>query len=103
VVGADSIELYLAEASSGDRDVSFEVRDTAVSRDGSDYYVRWEMELVSPGLNGGQPVRTAGSSHLRFDADGRIILHRDFWDTAEGFYERIPVLGWLIGRVRDRV
>jgi steroid Delta-isomerase len=41
-------------------------------------------------VNGGEAVRTAGSSHLRFDAAERIILHRDFWDAAQGFYERIP-------------
>ena len=37
-----------------------------------------------------------GGSHLRFDAQGRIALHRDYWDAAEELYEKLPVLGALM-------
>ena len=40
--------------------------------------------------------RIHGSSHLRFAADGRVFYHRDYWDTAEELYEKIPVLGSLM-------
>jgi hypothetical protein len=45
---------------------------------------------------------TVGVTHLRFDEAGRIILHQDFWDSAEGLYRHIPVLGSLIGVIRGR-
>ena len=37
-----------------------------------------------------------GATHLRFDADSRICLHRDYWDAAEELYEKLPVLGGLM-------
>lgn len=37
-----------------------------------------------------------GGTHLQFDADGMIALHRDYWDAAEELYEKLPVLGGLM-------
>jgi len=47
-----------------------------------------------------QTVR--GSTHLRFAADGRIALHRDYWDAAEELYEKLPGLGALMRWLRRR-
>ena len=45
------------------------------------------------------PQTVRGGSHLVLDAQGRIALHRDYWDVAEELYEKLPVLGafmrWL--------
>ncbi len=41
-----------------------------------------------------QTVR--GGSHLLLAADGRISLHRDYWDVAEELYEKLPVVGGLM-------
>lgn len=45
---------------------------------------------------GGEEWRIHGSTHLRFGQDGLIVHHRDYWDTAEELYEKIPVLGCLM-------
>lgn len=34
-----------------------------------------------------------GVSHLRFDAEGKVFYHRDYWDTAEELYEKLPLIG----------
>jgi len=34
-----------------------------------------------------------GATHLRFDEDGRVSFHRDYWDAAEELYEKLPLLG----------
>jgi len=47
-----------------------------------------------------QTVR--GSTHLRFAADGRIALHRDYWDAAEELYEKLPGLGALMRWLKRR-
>jgi len=47
-----------------------------------------------------QTVR--GSTHLRFAADGRIALHRDYWDVAEELYEKLPGLGALMRWLKRR-
>jgi ketosteroid isomerase-like protein len=36
-----------------------------------------------------------GASHLRFDADGRVNYHRDYWDAAEELYGKLPLLGFM--------
>ena len=43
-----------------------------------------------------------GMSEIRFAPDGRIAEHIDHWDSGAQFYARVPVLGWLIERVRRR-
>jgi steroid delta-isomerase len=44
-----------------------------------------------------------GTSHLRFDRQGLVVLHRDYWDAAEELYEKLPGIGmlmrWLKGTV----
>lgn len=37
-----------------------------------------------------------GATHLRFDDEGRVSLHRDYWDAAEELYEKLPLLGALM-------
>ncbi len=37
-----------------------------------------------------------GATHLVFDDQGRIRVHRDYWDAAEELYEKLPVLGGLM-------
>ena len=37
-----------------------------------------------------------GATHLRFDTERRVCLHRDYWDAAEELYEKLPVLGSLM-------
>ena len=34
-----------------------------------------------------------GATHFRFDEDGYVAYHRDYWDAAEELYEKLPVLG----------
>ncbi|PUA18218.1 nuclear transport factor 2 family protein [Glaciimonas sp. PCH181] len=34
-----------------------------------------------------------GATHCRFDSEGYVIYHRDYWDAAEELYEKLPVLG----------
>ena len=43
-----------------------------------------------------------GGTHLRFAEDGRIALHRDYWDAAEELYEKLPVLGGLMRWLKRR-
>lgn len=37
-----------------------------------------------------------GSTELRFDTDGLVALHRDYWDAAEELYESVPLLGTVL-------
>jgi hypothetical protein len=93
-VGIDAIEKYLLKTAKGADVVSAKINDVAVS--GSDCYVRWTMEIRTKNLAGGKPITTEGISQLRFDGDGRIVLHQDFWNPATGIYQHLPLLGPVI-------
>lgn len=41
-----------------------------------------------------------GVSHLKFDADGKVCYHRDYWDTGEELYMKLPGLGALMRGLR---
>ena len=43
-----------------------------------------------------QSLLMRGVSHLKFDATGKVCFHRDYWDTAEELYMKLPVLGGLM-------
>ena len=38
-----------------------------------------------------------------FDADGRVLIHKDFWDSGTGLHEQLPVIGGAVRRVRAAV
>jgi len=50
----------------------------------------------------GEPQSLDGASHLRLDDRGLIAWHRDYWDPAEGIYEKLPVLGALMRWIKRR-
>lgn len=73
-----------------------------VARSGADLYLRWRMTFH---MKVGGEVRdshTIGMTLLRFDDEGRVRFHQDFWDSAEGFYRHVPVLGWVMEQIRLR-
>lgn len=47
--------------------------------------------------------RIEGVSHLHFDPDGRVRLHRDYWDAAGAVYEALPALGPMLRLLRRRM
>jgi len=49
------------------------------------------------------PGRIHGSSHLRFDAQGQIVLHRDYWDAAAELYTHLPGIGAVLRALQRRI
>lgn len=96
------VEAYLLETAKLLHGGTVEYHDTVRSADGS-WYVRWEMVYRGKKLAGGEPIRTIGMSQLRFDADGRVVLHQDFWDASRGVFEHIPVVGAQVRWIKNRL
>lgn len=65
-----------------------------------DGFVIWDMHFRSRLMRGGAEQTIHGVSHIRFDASGKVSYHRDYWDTGEELYVKLPVLGWIIRRLR---
>ncbi len=98
--GADKIEKYFLETA---KNVSlFRVEMVPPARSGPDYYFRWVMTV---GLKrfGDKPVTTIGVTHVRFDKDGKVRLHQDYWDSAAGLWDHVPVIGSGIRWIKSRL
>ena len=70
---------------------------------GNDVFLVWSMEARFTPIRREMISDSLGVTHLRFDEDGKVILHQDFWDSTEGFFRHIPVLGSVVNSVKRRV
>ena len=43
-----------------------------------------------------------GISQLRFNADGKVVMHQDFWDSTEGLFSHLPGIGGAVRWVRSK-
>lgn len=100
--GLDEVVPYFVKTAERSSGVSVVVDQ--VIREGVDFYVRWTMDICWSAFRyKGQTTRSVGMSHLRFDSEGKVILHHDFWDSASGFFAYLPIIGGLIRWVKKRV
>ncbi|MEQ1635511.1 MAG: nuclear transport factor 2 family protein [Methylococcales bacterium] len=81
--------------------VQFEV--LSVQQQGRDAFVRWNMHTQFRVLGQDNNVQSIGISHLRFNADNKIILHQDYWDSMQGFYQHIPVIGGILQWIKSKL
>jgi steroid Delta-isomerase len=77
----------------------FIVRDTIVQ--GRQAFLTWDFVFRMKRFDRA-PQTIRGGSHLVLAADGRITLHRDYWDAAEELYEKLPVVGGLMRWLKRR-
>ncbi len=92
------LEAYFIETARNTESVEARVED--VARSESHYYLRWTMNIRLKKFRRGQTLRSIGLTHLRFNPEGRIVLHQDYWDASAGFFQHVPVLGSAIRAIR---
>lgn len=92
----DALMAYMVKSAEMSPGVIFEF--SPVVRHGIDFYLPWVMVL--PSKTGGDPQRSLGISHLRFNEGGQVIFHQDYWDSADVLVPRVPVANGLIELVR---
>lgn len=63
----------------------------------------WDFRFRFRSFRTGVEQSLPGASHLRFDAQGRIAHHQDYWDAAHGLYQKMPLIGALMRWLRGRV
>lgn len=97
VAGVEPIRRIFAHMFDSLGEPRFSVREAIGS--GPDCVLTWDFDFTLRG----RPMRIHGASHLRFAPDGRIDLHRDYWDAAEELYEKLPLLGGLMRWLKRRL
>jgi hypothetical protein len=100
VHGLEAVERIFRHMFTSLQDAKFRVTHAAVTG-GSEPIglIRWELSSL---LNG-KPYNIIGMSEVGFAADGRVNSHIDHWDAGQQFYERLPVIGWLLRTIRARL
>lgn len=89
-----SLKAYMTET--GANLATSQVEIQQVVSQGADVFVRWTMYFEAGESDTPIQSHSIGISHLRFNDDGQVILHQDYWDSAGGLYTHLPVIGALL-------
>ncbi|MEY4737964.1 MAG: hypothetical protein RL302_2283 [Pseudomonadota bacterium] len=69
---------------------------------GAQCFLTWEFQFGFRRFKRGEAQCILGGSHLVLNDEGRITLHRDYWDAAEELYEKLPVVGSVMRWLKRR-
>jgi hypothetical protein len=85
-LGLSGVRSYLTRTFATENDITCRFGEpiTAGDRAAIEWWASW--------VEDGQPVTMAGVTVLRFDADGRVVDHRDYWNQSDK--HRAPYAGW---------
>jgi len=102
VDGLAELQRYFAELYANVEQLHFEFisHDQVCEGQG---YLRWLMSFRHPRLNRGQLISLEGCSLLRWNADGKVVRHRDYFDAGALLYQHVPLLGSAIRWLQRRL
>ncbi|MFZ5756600.1 MAG: nuclear transport factor 2 family protein [Pseudomonadota bacterium] len=101
IEGRAALRRYYAGMYENVQEIRFDFSGETAGID--DLVLYWRMTFRHPRLGGGRPVMVEGCSRLVFAADGRVRMHRDYFDAGAMVYEQLPLLGRVVRMVRERV
>ena len=99
--GVDALEHYLVETARSVDSCKVDVDEVVASPNG--VYVRWRMHIRFKKFRRGETQSSIGVTLLRFDKEGRVAYHQDYWDSGANLFEKVPVLGAGIRAVKRRL
>ena len=101
VQGTEAIERVFSHMFSQVDAPRFVVGERIVDEQGA--VLLWDFHFGVRTWGGIRPEAIHGASHLKFAPDGKVRQHRDYWDTGEELYEKVPVLGLLMRALRRQL
>lgn len=99
--GVDAVEAYLVDTSRNVESCKVDIDEVVPSPSG--VYVRWRMHIRFKKFRRGETQSSIGVTLLRFDKEGRVAYHQDYWDSGANLFEKVPVLGAGIRAVKRRL
>ncbi len=102
IQGLDALGPYLNDSAEGAEECRVDVHETTRTAN-DEHLVRWSMMIRFKKLKRGVDTWSIGMSHLRFDAQGRVVYQQDYWNAADGLYQHIPLLGTAIAAIKRRL
>jgi len=78
------------------------VKVTGEIAEGQQCFLAWEFRFRFKRYHPAQWQTIEGGTHLVFNHQGLVSLHRDYWDAAEELYEKLPLVGGLMRWLKRR-
>ena len=100
IKGRDAMKQYYGNMYKNVKEIKFDFSEMVTQ--GDTVVGVWVMTLKTDGLNDGEPFQVEGNSVIRFK-DGKAIYHRDYFDMGAFIYEKIPVVGWMVRKVKSKL
>ena len=70
--------------------------------DGAQAFLTWEFRFRFKRFDTTTLQAVRGASHVVFNEQGLVTMHRDYWDAAEELYEKLPVVGGVMRWLKKR-
>jgi len=99
--GRDELLKYYDNLYKNVKSIKFEFSNFVES--GDSVVAIWKMTLETEKLNSGEAFTVEGNSIIKFDTEGKAIYHRDYFDMGEFIYERVPVVGFLVRKIKAKL
>jgi steroid Delta-isomerase len=99
VQGLKAVQLVFQHMFNTLHEPSFVVNQALVQ--GQECFLTWDF-LFRFQRSRDTPQTIRGATHMKFDAQGLITWHRDYWDAAEELYEKLPLLGGLMRWIKQK-
>ncbi len=101
IQGLDNLTAYYAQMYQNVEEIHFDISDEVEQDDR--HMVMWTLRMRVKGLNKGEEVSCKGNSFLRFNQEGLVVYHRDYFDMGEFIYQHVPVLRFFVRQVNKRL
>lgn len=98
--GLTALTDYFHNLLEAEQPCRFTINDIAyVDNSGT---VAWVMHYQHPKLNAGHPLQLEGVSLVKVK-DDLIYYQRDYYDLGQMLYEHVPVVGFLVKKLKSRL
>ena len=101
VRGVDAVRRVLLHMFDDLTDARFVIREAVA--EGNQAFLVWDFTFKVRRWQPAVERSIHGASHIRFNDDGKVGYHRDYWDAGEELYEKLPVFGALVRMVRRKL
>ena len=70
---------------------------------GHDAWLEWEFHFRFRRWRETEIQLVRGATRLELSPEGHVLVHRDYWDTGEELFARLPVMGALVRFLQRRL
>jgi len=101
IEGLADLKAYYADMYEDVEEISFAFHEQVV--EGNTHVALWTMRVHLKRLNRGREITVEGNSVIRFNAEDRVVYHRDYFDMGAMVYQHVPILKCFIKRINKRL